>query len=774
MTAAEVDIQDARRNRRSRPRIAAPDPLAPALPHRSATVPRRPWIRVSLALSVLSMGWAVGQKPEWKDFIRTDPDKVVLSEACGECHRSALAVWKTTPHAKGFNELHHEESAQEIAKAMGFFLVKRESLCLKCHYTPVVRRGQLRAAAGVSCESCHGPAKDWINVHNQYGVPESDFQKARLLETPQHKAQRIAQSEAAGMLRPSNLYALASNCYQCHTVPEEKLVNVGRHSTGSAGFELLAWSQGEIRHNFLDSFLTGDGTVNAEKPVAHKRLLYLVGRALDFEYSLRGLAAATADGRYYRAMRRRYRSALGEMRAIAERTSLPQVAEMLAAVQGASIRFDNGDELLRTADTVGDAARRMMEGRDGSALAGLDTLISGEAAPELVRADEEAPAAENPAAADPPVVAERPVEASAPSRPETVPAAPSPTPTADAVPAEAAAAAPDRPRRTVSDVGRIQTRPPWRPVPSHRTIGPGECGSCHDHSDQDEWWLDDEHYLTADRLLDENPKALQIARFYGLSSSQMKRGNQICMQCHGSVVSGRENRETAVGVGCESCHGPGADFKEPHQESRDEALTLGMVDLKDLRKRAETCAGCHYINDPRLLSAGHPSGSEFDLGDRNAKIQHWDHALADPGRLRAAYRSVIADRGPIPSVERLLDLDAPEAAAPEVARTAPDPPAIGSRTVGSVDSPPAATSSVGDSTGAERREPAQASAGTPATSADRAEAADSAAPTSVSPSPGAAPREQLISGEGLSIHETLLQIKLRLERLHRESKRRKQ
>ena len=53
------------------------------------------------------------------------------------------------------------------------------------------------------------------------------------------------------MLRPSQLYEVMANCYQCHTVPHEDLVNRGLHSTGNGNFELVEWSQGSIRHNFL-------------------------------------------------------------------------------------------------------------------------------------------------------------------------------------------------------------------------------------------------------------------------------------------------------------------------------------------------------------------------------------------------------------------------------------------------------------------------------------------------------------------------------------------
>ena len=68
-----------------------------------------------------------------------------------------------------------------------------------------MRHDVLRAGAGVTCESCHGPARDWVGVHNSYGVADSDSQRAVVLETPEHREQRIADSRVAGMRRPSDV-----------------------------------------------------------------------------------------------------------------------------------------------------------------------------------------------------------------------------------------------------------------------------------------------------------------------------------------------------------------------------------------------------------------------------------------------------------------------------------------------------------------------------------------------------------------------------------------
>jgi hypothetical protein len=116
---------------------------------------------------------------------------------------------------------------------------------------------------------------------------------AKAAETPEHRQQREENSVAHGMNNPHNVYLIAKQCYNCHTVPNEQLVNVGGHQAGSKDFELVAWSQGMVRHNFLR---TG-GTANAESTAAQLRVMYVVGVMTDLEYSLRAVAAATQKGR---------------------------------------------------------------------------------------------------------------------------------------------------------------------------------------------------------------------------------------------------------------------------------------------------------------------------------------------------------------------------------------------------------------------------------------------------------------------------------------------
>ena len=577
-----------------------------------------------------------------------DPNKIKGADRCRQCHASEYDVWKKTPHAKGFKTLHRKQAAEDIAKKMGFGLIKRESLCLTCHYTTVIKNEQQRAGSGVSCESCHGAGADWINIHNQYGGKGFTHEN----ETAEHKAQRIAQSRELGMRRPSDLYPVASRCFQCHTVPHEKLVNVGGHGTGSADFELVAWSQGQIRHNFYESFLHGDGTLNAERSPERKRLMYVLGRALDVEYCVRGLAVATQKQRFFKAMSRRLRTATGELRVIAAVAPAPQMKDILTMVREASIKPGNRAELMQLAEKIGTATRAFLDEHDGSRLAAVDPLIRGES----IELPEEQPVAgrdlDGEANEETLIEAGRDSGVPAQSNNRTA------TPTAGNRPATT----PRTTRTVVSQAVPVSgafKRAVHAPS-NHKTIGPGQCSGCHRHETQSTWWFDDAHYNSANPFFEEDPKYMKIAKLYGLQTGQTLKGNQICMDCHGTVVSGKESRDVNDGVSCESCHGPAGDYLDPHQEGEKAdgrqrsglvaALGLGMLDVNQGAVRAKVCADCHYITDERLLSAGHHPGEDFDYAKGMAAIKHWERQTPAAASLKSEYAALLASRGPVPKV----------------------------------------------------------------------------------------------------------------------------
>jgi hypothetical protein len=196
-----------------------------------------------------------------------------------------------------------------------------------------------------------------------------------------------------------------------------------------------------------------------------------------------------------------------------------------------------------------------------------------------------------------------------------------------------------------------------RPKSEHQVVGPGKCGGCHAHEDESTWWLDDKHSLALEAFFDEEDRNVKIAEAYGVEN--MIAGNEVCMDCHGAVISGNEDRDVNDGAGCESCHGAGSAYLKPHEEGEKEdgvkrtgyvkALGLGLRELKKADVMAKACVGCHYITDQRLISADHKSGADFDYGKGMEDIKHWDKDAVTPDELRAAAKKVIAARGPVPS-----------------------------------------------------------------------------------------------------------------------------
>ncbi len=293
-------------------------------------------------------------------------DKVVGANACGECHVSELDAWKNTHHFKTFTELHRRPKAKEIQKKLGLKRIKSESDCMSCHYTTQSLENKLKAISGISCESCHGAAKDWIDIHNNFGGPGV----TRESETADHKKTRLAKIAAAGMIRPDEIYKLASNCFQCHTVPNENLVNVGGHKAGS-NFELVSWLQGEVRHNFTFS----EDKDNREASPERKRILYVTGRILDLEHAFRGVAKATQKASYAVSMAKRAKRAIIRLEKINELKPTKEITEILVIAKAQKLKLNNENLLTAAANKIALKAESFLKLHNGDQLALLDPLI---------------------------------------------------------------------------------------------------------------------------------------------------------------------------------------------------------------------------------------------------------------------------------------------------------------------------------------------------------------------------------------------------------------
>ena len=175
----------------------------------------------------------------------------VASCASSNCHGAAnprtgsnilqneYTTWlKHDNHAQAWKVLLNSDS-KKIGQHLGIAAPEKEPLCLKCHTTYVPNTKQqgekFDLADGVSCESCHGAAGNWIKEHTVEGRTH-------------------AQNSADGLIDLHNLGERAKLCLSCHFGNEDKQVT---HRLIGAGhprlaFELDTFLQLEPKHWKID------------------------------------------------------------------------------------------------------------------------------------------------------------------------------------------------------------------------------------------------------------------------------------------------------------------------------------------------------------------------------------------------------------------------------------------------------------------------------------------------------------------------------------------
>ncbi len=293
--------------------------------------------------------------------------KVMGPDECAECHKATNKIWQGTHHFSTFTAMPRSQEARDIAKKMGIKRIKADSVCLDCHFTTQEKAGVKQVIAGISCESCHSPAADWLERHSEFSG------KKKEQESEQEAVVRWQESEAAGMIRPHQLYTLAKNCYSCHITPNEKLVNKGGHSAGSP-FELVSWSQGEVRHNVWHS----DGKENLIASPERQRMMFIVGAMVELEESLRAVANATQKAKYAITMAKRAKIAAKRMAKIGQKVQIDEIKQIIAVLKTVKLKLNNKEPLEKAASEVASAAQSFSASYDGSGFAAVDSLIPGQ------------------------------------------------------------------------------------------------------------------------------------------------------------------------------------------------------------------------------------------------------------------------------------------------------------------------------------------------------------------------------------------------------------
>lgn len=133
-------------------------------------------------------------------------------------------------------------------------------------------------------------------------------------------------------------------------------------------------------------------------------------------------------------------------------------------------------------------------------------------------------------------------------------------------------------------------------APKHDYIGAKKCKIC--HKEQYNSWINTGHANAFELLKPEEKK------------------NETCVVCHitGTTAKG----EVLEGVQCESCHGPGADYRKTKiMKDKKLAMENGLIE-----PTAEVCEKCHNEKSPTF------KGFDFEKSVNNPEGVH-EHVKAE-------------------------------------------------------------------------------------------------------------------------------------------------
>ena len=168
------------------------------------------------------------------------------------------------------------------------------------------------------------------------------------------------------------------------------LVDVAGHPAGNPTFEFLAFSRGEVRHNFqqdqkknaLAPTLWTDPLHHAGRTAEGRaRVKYVVGQMVDLEVSLQKRAGAEGKGNYAKAAGTRITAAKKKLEAVQKQVAIPEVQEALDALKPITtiklliIKPEDKPLFDKASQAVAAAAQKFSTGNDGSKLAALDSLL---------------------------------------------------------------------------------------------------------------------------------------------------------------------------------------------------------------------------------------------------------------------------------------------------------------------------------------------------------------------------------------------------------------
>ena len=284
------------------------------------------------------------------------------AKLCEECHEEEFKVWEKTKHYTSFRTVHREPkdaskpSPKKILKAVGGQKrMKRNKTCYLCHYTLEKKDADAKhqIKSGTSCESCHGASSDWLPLHDNYGGKDVK----REAESADHKAKRVADATAAGLIWSTMKYEIAENCMTCHGLANPNLKADDLAKMLGAGhpinpdFELVKYSQGSIRHRHYPPNMK----VNAEMSPKQQAEFYAIGQAAAL-VSATGVMSKSKEPKYIEAQKKRAENAKAALSSVSEAAELlaspsrENALKFTTAIEGKDLTASVGSKLPAKGD----------------------------------------------------------------------------------------------------------------------------------------------------------------------------------------------------------------------------------------------------------------------------------------------------------------------------------------------------------------------------------------------------------------------------------------
>jgi hypothetical protein len=168
----------------------------------------------------------------------TSSHKTLDVTACQKCHGDQNAWWFKDRHYASIEPFLDRGAQQtKIARLYGISpsrMAIGSTLCMDCHATVATGDASSEAVDGVSCQSCHGPAADYLDIHQAAEGEALGPQRPGYL-----KALKL------GMNDMRNLETAVRGCASCHYVTDPRLISSG-HTSG-LDFDIAA-AMAKTRH----------------------------------------------------------------------------------------------------------------------------------------------------------------------------------------------------------------------------------------------------------------------------------------------------------------------------------------------------------------------------------------------------------------------------------------------------------------------------------------------------------------------------------------------